>query len=136
VALANSRVAQENPIEALVLPIGTVDALEHAIACGMEDGLGGREDLLAWRRSMVDRIAEAEAVTERCRTLIGQRDDLRGQLDAFSAKAARVGLLEHPAVVDAFERARGALYAAPTDLDVARELVGHYQRLIAGRGDS
>ena len=136
VALADSRVVQEDPIEALPLPVGIADELERAIACGNENRLGGGADLVAWRRATVGRIAELESVTERCRTLVGVRDELRARLDAYSAKAARLRLLESGEVVDAYERARGALYEAPTDLGVAHALVDQYRRVIAVGGDS
>ena len=136
VALANSRVVQEVPIEALPLPIGIADELERAIACGNENRLVGGAELVAWRRATVERITELESVSERCRTLVGQRDELRARLDAYSAKAARLGLLEAGEVVDVYERARGALYAAPTDLGAAHALVDQYGRVIAVGGDS
>jgi hypothetical protein len=136
VALANSRVVLEDPVEVPALPNGIADALEQVIARGTEDRVGGGADLVTWRRATLDRIAEVEWVTERCRALLGQRDDLRARLDAYAAKAARLGLLENPEVVEAFERAQATLYIAPSDLGGAGELVGQYQRLIAQRGES
>ena len=136
VALANSRVVLDDPVEAPALPHGIADALEQVIARGAEDRVDAGPDLVAWRRTVLDRIADVESVTERCRSLLGQRDELRARLDAYSAKAARLELLENPDVVAAFERARAALYVAPSDLDVANELVGRYQRLMAQRGEA
>jgi hypothetical protein len=136
VALASSRVVLEDPVEVPALPNGIADALEQVIARGAEDRVGGGTDLVTWRRATLDRIAEVESVTERCRSLLGQRDDLRARLDAYAAKAARLGLLENPEVVEAFERAHATLYIAPSDLGGAGELVGQYQRLIAQRGES
>lgn len=136
VALANSRVVLEEPVEAPALPNGIADGLEQVIARGTEDRVGGGTDLVTWRRATLDRIAEVESVTERCRSLLGQRDELRARLDAYSAKAARLGLLENPEVVEAFERAHATLYIAPSDLGGAGEIVGQYQRLIAQRGES
>jgi hypothetical protein len=68
--------------------------------------------------------------------LIRERDDLRARLDAYAARAERLNALEHPDVVDAFERDRVVLYSAPTDLAVALDLVARCQRLLAMGGDS
>jgi hypothetical protein len=53
-------------------------------------------------------------------------------LDAYQVKAKRLGLLEDVLVADAFARAQAALYNAPTDLNVAAQLVRAYQETING----
>jgi hypothetical protein len=136
VALANSRVALDEPLEPLELPQGIADALERIVRRGGDDRLGRGSELVAWRSGLDERITELESLTRRCRSLIDERDELRARLDAYSAKAARMGLLEQAAVVEAFERARDALYAAPTDLGTAHELVREYQRLVGVGGVS
>ena len=77
VALANSRVVLDDPVEAPALSHGIADALEQVIARGAEDRVDAGRDLVAWRRTVLDRIADVESVTERCRSLLGQRDELR-----------------------------------------------------------
>ena len=59
-----------------------------------------------------------------------ERDQLRGLLDAYRAKAHGLGLDEADDVTDAYERAQAALYAAPADLASRRRLVERYQRLL------
>ena len=59
-----------------------------------------------------------------------ERDQLRGLLDAYRAKAHGLGLDEDDDVTTAHEHAQGALYVAPTDLANARRLVARYQRLL------
>jgi hypothetical protein len=136
VTLVNSRLVLRVPVEAPVLPQEITDVLDHVIARGSEDRLGRGAGLVAWRRGTIECIADLEATTERCRSLIRERDDLRARLDAYAARAERLNALEHPDVVDAFERARGVLYSAPTDLAVALDLVARCQRLPAMGGDS
>jgi hypothetical protein len=134
VSRANSRVELEQPLEALALPLDIADTLDRAVARGSHDRLAGGADLVEWRRATAERIAEIESLAERCRRVLGERDELRARLHAYSAKAARLGLLEDAEVACAFERARTALYVAPTDIAVASELVRRYQGLLAARG--
>jgi hypothetical protein len=129
-------VVLEQRLQAPALPAGVADALERVIARGTENRLDGGVALVAWRQATSERVAEVKSLTDRCRALIGERDDLRARLDAYAAKAARLGLLERRDVVDAFDRAHGVLYVAPTDLGAAHDVVDQYQRLISALGES
>jgi hypothetical protein len=66
------------------------------------------------------------------RAPIGERNELRGLLGAYQAKAQRLRLLERPALAQLFERAHRALHTAPTDLGQATLLVREYQRAVSG----
>jgi hypothetical protein len=58
------------------------------------------------------------------------RQELRGRLDALTAKALAKRQVEDPILADLAMQARQVLYTSPTDLDLARELVrGYEQRL-------
>ncbi|WP_053912469.1 hypothetical protein VM636_20285 [Streptomyces sp. SCSIO 75703] len=59
------------------------------------------------------------------------RAELRGRLDAYKAKTARLGLAGDPELVEKYERARRMLWSAPCDLRVAEEAVLRYQRAAA-----
>ncbi|MBQ0829216.1 hypothetical protein [Streptomyces tagetis] len=59
------------------------------------------------------------------------RAELRGRLDAYKAKTARLGLAEDPELVEKYERARRMLWSAPCDLRVAEQAVLRYQRAAA-----
>lgn len=48
-------------------------------------------------------------------TALGRRDELRGLLDAYKAKAARLGLTENVGVAARYDQARDLLWTAPCD---------------------
>ncbi len=56
------------------------------------------------------------------------RNELRGRLDALTAKAMGKGRAEDPLLADLAERARQVLYSSPTDLNLGKDLVGQYQQ--------
>ena len=80
-------------------------------------------------RALRDDAVRAAAAS---RAPIRERDELRGLLTAYQAKAQRLRMLEDPLVARLFERAHGALHAAPTDVRAARLLIGEYQRAVSG----
>jgi hypothetical protein len=63
--------------------------------------------------------------------LVARRDELRGRLDAYHAKAGRHGLAEHPELTARHGTARQLLYTAPCDLHAATRAVFGYQQLLA-----
>ncbi len=63
--------------------------------------------------------------------LLRRRDELRGRLDAYRAKAARLGYAEHEELTVAYGRARDLLYVAPCDLRGATRAVFAYQQALA-----
>ena len=64
--------------------------------------------------------------------LLDERDELRGRLDAYTAKAGRLGRLEDTELAALRRRAHEALHTAPTDLvmpsDLVRRLPGSASR--------
>ena len=62
--------------------------------------------------------------------LLDERDELRGLLDAYQAKAARLGAAEDTGLAMLYQQARDLLWAAPCDLRVAAAAVTHYQQAI------
>jgi hypothetical protein len=87
----------------------------------------------AWReahRGLADWTARATSLLDDSKRMaaenlapIEERNQLRGLLDAYRAKAAKHGLAENRELARIFGRAQTTLYTAPTDLNHARELV-------------
>ena len=85
--------------------------------------------------------AEAAAATQRCQeaqqaaeALLGRRDELRGLLGAYQAKAARLGGAENTELSTLYSQAQDLLWTAPCDLDASAAAVTRYQRAIGGLG--
>ena len=79
-------------------------------------------------------LAAAVKQTEECErsaaTGLANRDELRGLLGAYKAKAARLGVAEDPDLVTSYGQARDLLWTAPCDLPTAAAAVAGYQRAI------
>ncbi|MDW5330220.1 hypothetical protein [Plantactinospora sp. KLBMP9567] len=71
------------------------------------------------------RMAESHEAAD---GLLRRRAELRGRLDAYRAKAGRLGLIEHPELSEQYRRARDLLYTSPCDLSAATRAVVAYQR--------
>jgi hypothetical protein len=62
----------------------------------------------------------AQPEAERAATgLLGRRDELHGLLDAYQAKAARLGAAEDMDLTARYQQARDLLWIAPCDLTAA-----------------
>ena len=137
---ASARERAEAKIAAAGLP-------PPADAAGLEARLAALDKLRAagrWARlsAELDTIeAEAAAATQRCReaqraaeALLGRRDELRGLLGAYQAKAARLGGAENTELSTLYSQAQDLLWTAPCDLDASAAAVTRYQRAIGGLG--
>jgi hypothetical protein len=62
--------------------------------------------------------------------LLERRDELRGRLDAYRAKAARLGFAEHDELTRLQEQARELLWTAPCDLQRSTVVLAQYQRVL------
>jgi hypothetical protein len=58
------------------------------------------------------------------------RNELRGRLDALTAKAMGKGRAEDPILADLADKARQVLYSSPTDLDLGKDLVRQYEQRV------
>jgi hypothetical protein len=82
----------------------------------------------------LERVSEAMTMAERSYAApLAERDDLRGLLDGYRAMA-QVRQKPEPALEEAYQRARTALWTAPCNLSVARGLVAVYQAMVHGGG--
>ncbi|WNV86522.1 hypothetical protein [Umezawaea sp. Da 62-37] len=62
--------------------------------------------------------------------LLDRRAELRGRLEAYRAKATRLGHAEDPALSALHRDAHDVLFTAPCDLPEATRAVGRYQRAV------
>lgn len=111
-------------------------ALSSALVAAQH--IAGESDwyALAGRLSELDdQVAQA---MERCRqctqtatALLERRSELRGRFAAYSRKAARVGVIENPAVSAALHSTRDLLSIAPCDLPAATAALHRFQQAIS-----
>ncbi len=91
---------------------------------------------------LADALAVAEQSAHRAREragelrgladgLIARRDELRGRLDAYRAKAAATGLAEDGELAQRYEQAHELLFTAPCQLREATRAVRAYQEALA-----
>lgn len=81
-------------------------------------------------RAATAALEQAREATALVTELIDRRDELRGRLEAFRAKAVRLGRAEDARLGDLYQRARDLLWTAPCDLRQATVAVTGYQRAI------
>jgi hypothetical protein len=75
-------------------------------------------------------VARTADVRQTAADAIDKRDELRGLLRAYKAKAARLGAAEDPGLAAQHDQAYGLLWTAPCDLAAAEAAVAAYQRAI------
>jgi hypothetical protein len=80
-------------------------------------------------------LDQARETTELITGLLDRRDELRGRLDAYKAKAGRLGLAEDTALTELHQRAQDLLWTSPCDLRRATVALADYQRAIASRAE-
>jgi hypothetical protein len=100
---------------------------------------GGRWTRLASELDEIERdtAAATAAFRDTERTVVAalsRRDELRGLLGAYQAKAARLGAAEDPGLTERYDRARGLLWTAPCDLAAAADAVTGYQQAVLALG--
>jgi hypothetical protein len=99
------------------------------------------DDVAGLERAATRARQRADELREAADGLLARRDELRGRLDAYRAKAGRLGYAEHDGLTVLYLRARELLYTAPCDLRAATRAVFAYQQHLAAlpsstRGDS
>ncbi|MFC8276086.1 hypothetical protein ACFUJR_26820 [Streptomyces sp. NPDC057271] len=78
-----------------------------------------------------DELQRARASLTAVTAPLAVRAELRGRLDAYKAKVARLGAAEDPLLVERYDAARRMLWSAPCDLRVAEQAVLRYQQAAA-----
>lgn len=116
-------------------------------AAALHERLGAAEEFAGsaqWHRlsPLLDRL-EADADDELLRARdsltavtapLAVRAELRGRLDAYRAKVARLGMAEDPLLIERYDQARRLLWSAPCDLAAAERAVQRYQQAVAEIG--
>src|SRR5205807_4398981 len=100
--------------------------LDALLAVGRWTRLGSELDLID--RELAAATARFKEAERTVVALINKRDELRGLLGAYKAKAARLGAVEEPGLAERYDQARDLLWTAPCDLDAAAAAVASYQR--------
>jgi len=65
---------------------------------------------------------------------LGRRDEMRGLLDAYKAKAAALGAAEDERLSDLYDQAHDMLWTAPCDITAAASAVASYQQAVLTLG--
>jgi hypothetical protein len=147
-AATQARAAQADAQAAWQRAAAKISAVPLVPACDDQsarvaglDGLlaAGRLGQLSAELEVIER--ELQLVMKKCleseRTsvsLLSQRDELRGLMDAYKAKAARLGAAEDPGLARLYGQARDLLWTAPCDLVAAAAAVTSYQQAVLGIG--
>lgn len=123
--IAAAALPQPPEVRGLADRLAALDALK---AAGRWPRLASELDLLE---------GQAEAVARGCREaerqatgLMDRRDELRGLLDAYQARAAKLGGAEDSELDARYDRARNLLWTAPCDLAAAADAVTGYQQAV------
>jgi hypothetical protein len=129
---AAARIAAVPPVPAAADPAPRLAELDALLAAGRWDRLRSELDLL---RQELTAVAGRFQVSERTLvSLLSQRDELRGLLDAYKAKAARLGAAEDSSLAGLYDNARALLWTAPCDLTAAAASVTSYQQAVLAIG--
>jgi hypothetical protein len=80
-----------------------------------------------WTQRARQRLTTVRSAAGRNTAMLATRNELRGRLDAYRAKALRRGLGENSDLTPLAEAAHAALFTAPCDLDAARRALDAYQ---------
>lgn len=141
VAQANVRVGEKiadpgltPPPAATRLLRGRLGELDRLYQEAQSDGQLWRrlaDDLVAVERAAAQARHRAAELRQLAEGLLARRDELRGRLSAYRAKAAARGLAEHPDLTELHAQARALLYAAPCDLRASTRSVHAYQQKLA-----
>ncbi|MFF8279350.1 hypothetical protein ACF05T_25045 [Streptomyces lateritius] len=139
--LAEARVARGEvltKIAASEVPAvsGPPTALQERLATAAEHRRHARWHRLSPLLESLEREAEDELMRAResltaVTAPLAVRAELRGRLDAYRAKVARLGAAEDPLLIERYDTARRMLWSAPCDLRVAEQAVLRYQQAAA-----
>jgi hypothetical protein len=100
------------------------------LASGRWTRLASELDLLD--RELATATASFKEAERAVMAALARRDELRGLLGAYKAKAARLGGAEDPGLAERYDRARALLWTAPCDLAAAEAAVTGYQQAVLG----
>jgi hypothetical protein len=108
------------------------DELEALVSTAQWQRLSDEMDRA--ERELAAETASYRAAADAADASLGRREELRGMLQAYKAKAARLGAAEDLGITEIYEAARDMLWTAPCDLAAAADAVAAYQQAILGIG--
>jgi hypothetical protein len=111
---------------------GRLAGLDALLAAGRWIRLSSELDLL--ERELAAAATKFIDTERAVVALMNRRDELRGLLDAYKAKAARLGAVEDTGLAERYDRARDLLWTAPCDLAAAADAVTGYQQAVLAAG--
>jgi hypothetical protein len=142
-SLAAARAARQDAIAAwhqAKARVTVVPALPPAIAEPPLASMSALADASRWDRlraelerceaALATAAGQTTELTRATQAAVGRRDELRGLLGAYKAKAARLGGAESVALAEHYDQAHELLWTAPCDLAAAQAAVTAYQRAI------
>ncbi|MFD4373758.1 hypothetical protein [Streptomyces sp. NPDC058486] len=139
--LAEARVARGEvlaKIAASEVPAvsGPPTALQERLQAAADHRRHARWHRLSPLLDALEREAEEELLRAResltaVTAPLAVRAELRGRLDAYRAKATRLGGADDPFLTERYDTARRMLWSAPCDLRAAEQAVLRYQRAVA-----
>jgi hypothetical protein len=109
-----------------------IAALDSLLAAGRWTRLSSELDLL--ERELASATSDFRDTERTVAGLLGRRDELRGLLDAYKAKAGRLGAAEDPGLAARYDQARELLWTAPCDLNAAADAVSNFQQAVLAIG--
>lgn len=127
---AAAKVTVREEVPAFADPSSRLAAVAELRAAGRWTRLAAELDALD--RDLAAATTQFRDAERRMAGLLARRDELRGLLSAYKAKAARLGAIEDLASLH--DEARDLLWTAPCDLDVAEQAVLRYQHEVLTRG--
>jgi len=129
---ACARIAGVPPIGVFADLAPRLAALDPLLAAGNWPALAAALDELERdTQAVLNKNIESERAVV---SLVSQRDELRGLLDAYRAKAGRLGAAEDPGLARLYAEVRELLWTAPCDLRVASAAVTSYQQAVLAIG--
>lgn len=109
-----------------------IAALDTLLAAGRWTRLSSELDLI--ERELASATSDFRDTERAVVALLSRRDELRGLLDAYKAKAARLGAAEDPGLAARYDHARELLWTAPCDLNAAADAVHRFQQAVLAIG--
>ncbi len=107
---------------------GRLPSLEQLKAAGRWQRLAAELDSLA--RQAADCAEQCRQAERAAGALLDRREELRGMLDAYHARALRLGAAEDTDLGARYDHAHDLLWTAPCDLAAAADAVTGYQQAV------
>ena len=114
------------------IPCEALDGELHRVAALAADGdwVSVQAELAGWSRRVDQHRHDVDQHRKELDDLLEQRRQLRGRLDAYTAKSAALGCVEDEVLEELRRQAEGLLYQAPIDLVRAEAGLRRYQEAL------